>query len=795
MEHKLAFQIKIKYFTWKNYILIIRKNDFQLLKENANKKKLKTYSLINTVILDKSEKTDQKLLITSPFYNFLIKIIKPEDKKIILSKFEEIIKKNSEKTAFSKVYLDHLKTISNHEEKNLSDEILFKFNTCKILMDEINNQLLKFKNLINEKLNGQITREFLSVHNDIDTIISEMKRQFIKIEKRVKKNFLKNNDKDENEKESSSSSEEEEKIDWNLDEEKEIILNSNNKISQNHPYFLNTSLLDYYNPNYEFRERIKLSKNIKCPENIIKEMITIFTKKLPSPIYFNEPLSMGQKQCEKFFYLDLLTKASKEVNNKPLQMCYISAFIIGEIFLNIGRFLKPFNPILGETYEYFENYHKFRYYSEQVKHKPQINAFIGETPEFAYYGDTLGDTSFKFLKGIELNFKNNIHIYLKKSGIHYEFNRPLIYVKGLMKPPLYNDYAGTTIIRDINDKNIKCELNFIEQSWSSNELGNFEGKAYSNENEVKYLIGGNWQEEIYITDPEGNNKNVLLSLNKASTYLQNNTEKYTLPFYSCNLNYANESLKNSLPKNDSRFRRDIRLLEKGEDYISKAQLYKNAYEEKQRKEIKDEGHEILFFDEKINEETEVNYYIPNGKYWELKKNGQLNNNKYKDIFEIEEYLEKEEEKYKEEKDKEEKDKEEKYKEKGEKEKAEKEKEGKENRNEKLPNQEKEEKEKEKEEKENIENNKEVKEEVQNNNKNNEKKEKGKENEINNDNIKKKVEEKENIIKSEKEKKEKNSEEQNIIKVKEEKVEKIIEIKEEKEKSIKNKMEKDKSEEK
>ena len=77
-------------------------------------------------------------------------------------------------------------------------------------------------------------------------------------------------------------------------------------------------------------------------------MITIYTKKQSSPVYFNEPLSMCQKQCEKFLYIDLLTKASKESNNKPLQMCYISAFIIGEIFTNLGRFLKPFSPILGD---------------------------------------------------------------------------------------------------------------------------------------------------------------------------------------------------------------------------------------------------------------------------------------------------------------------------------------------------------------------------------------------------------------------------------------------------------------
>ena len=673
MESQLEFNVKIKSFTWKSYKLIIGETDFQLIKQKSSTKKPLIYSLTNAVVLDKSEKNNFIILISSPLYRFQIKILNKEDKQLILSKLEEIIKINSAKTAFSQDYLKHLHEISNHEEKNPFESILIKLNTYKILISEINIQLVKFKKVIKEKLSKSLTGDFLSIHNDLNAITLEMKKQFKQIQKSIKKYGIVSNDKIISESETSSSGS---SSDDNNGKSTNIIRKKNSKQF----YFLNTELLDYYNPNYDFRERVKLPKNIKCPENIIKEMITIFTKKLPSPVYFNEPITMGQKQCEKFFYLDMLTKASKQIKDKPLQMCYICAFIIGEIFLNIGRFLKPFNPILGETYEYYENYHKFRYYAEQVKHKPQITAFIGETPEFAYYGDTLGDTSFKFLKGMELTFKNKINIFLKNSGSHYVYNRPIVYVKGLMKPPMYNDYSGTTIIEDINDKNIKCELNFIEQSWTSNVLGNFEGKAYSEDNEVKYLIGGNWQEEIYITDPDGNNKQVLLFLNKNSTYLQNSMEKYTLPFYSCNLNYMTEELKNSLPKNDSRFREDLRFMEKGEKFIERAQLYKNAYEEKQRKEIKDEGHQILYFLEKKNEETEELYYVPNGEYWERKKDGQLCNNKYKDIFEVGEYLKKEEEKemLRKKKEKEEKEKEEekemlrKKKEKEEKEKKEKE---------------------------------------------------------------------------------------------------------------------------
>ena len=60
-----------------------------------------------------------------------------------------------------------------------------------------------------------------------------------------------------------------------------------------------------------------------------------------------------------------------------------------------------------------------------------------------------------------------------------------------------------------------------------------------------------------------------------------------------------------------------KYLEKG-DNLNKAQLFKAAYEQKQRTEILDEGHKILFFDEKVNSEEETTHYEPNGKYWIMK---------------------------------------------------------------------------------------------------------------------------------------------------------------------------------
>ena len=632
MNKKQEFKVKIKSFRWKNYYLIIRENDFQLKKEKS--KYFYTYSLINAAVYDVSEKDSMKIMVASSLYKLFIKPLNINDKNSILKGLENIVRKKAAETAFSQDYHQYKKEIEKTDEKNPYNALLFKLNTYQILNDEIKQKLSKFKLSIKQKLSGTLSGEFISIYNDLNTIVAEMGKQFDKIISAVNKYFLVRNDKNINDYFSDSSSEDEDIISTkeNSKDRKSIKIDkkdSNTNIS---------SLLEYYNPNYDFPERVKLNKNIKCPENIVKEMIATFTKKGSSPVYFNEPISMCQKQCEKFFYIDLLIKASQQEDNKPLQMCYISAFIIGEIFTNLSRFLKPFSPILGETFEYFINTKKFRYYSENVRHKPQITAFIGETPDFCYYGDTYNDTSFKFLKGsLDLTVKNKIHIIFKNSKTHYTYNMPTVSIKGLMKPPMYNDYLGTTIIEDINDKNIRLELNFIEQTWSQPVLGNFEGKVITGEDNIEYLIGGNWQEEIYITDKDGNNKKVLLSLNKSSDYLKNTLESYKMPFFSCNFNNLEENLVQDLPKNDSRFRLDIRFLEIGDD-LNKAQLYKNAYEQKQRVEILDEGHKILFFDEKIDVENDCSYFEPNGKYWEMKKDGSLKNNVNATIFQVDEYV-------------------------------------------------------------------------------------------------------------------------------------------------------------
>ena len=50
-------------------------------------------------------------------------------------------------------------------------------------------------------------------------------------------------------------------------------------------------------------------------------------------------------------YSELLEEADKVNGDSALRMCYIMGFGVSPYSANIGRTKKPFNPILGETYE------------------------------------------------------------------------------------------------------------------------------------------------------------------------------------------------------------------------------------------------------------------------------------------------------------------------------------------------------------------------------------------------------------------------------------------------------------
>ena len=115
---------------------------------------------------------------------------------------------------------------------------------------------------------------------------------------------------------------------------------------------------------------------------------------------------------------------------------------------------KPFNPILGETFEIIQP--NFRYITEQVSHHPPLSAFFIEGEGY----NLTGDTNVKnFFWGGSLEFRaiGLQHLILTKTNEHIVIRRPDNSANNLIMGKLYVDVHGKLEVIN-KTKDIKCEL-------------------------------------------------------------------------------------------------------------------------------------------------------------------------------------------------------------------------------------------------------------------------------------------------------------------------------------------------
>ncbi|NXQ26992.1 OSBL7 protein, partial [Alaudala cheleensis] len=103
------------------------------------------------------------------------------------------------------------------------------------------------------------------------------------------------------------------------------------------------------------------------------------------PVQLNEPLNTLQRLCEELEYSALLDRASRARDPRQ-RLVYVAAFAVSayaSTYYRAGS--KPFNPVLGETYECVRPDRGFRFISEQVSHHPPISACHAESENFVFW--------------------------------------------------------------------------------------------------------------------------------------------------------------------------------------------------------------------------------------------------------------------------------------------------------------------------------------------------------------------------------------------------------------------------
>ena len=190
--------------------------------------------------------------------------------------------------------------------------------------------------------------------------------------------------------------------------------------------------------NFQFREHLPVDHLLLQNEvsiiSILKDAIGKDLTRITLPVYFNEPISMLQRLCEEIEYASLLDMAVKCTKQEE-RLSYVAAYAMSSYASTVDRLGKPFNPLLGETFEYC---HGFKYISEQVSHHPPISACHCQGNDWVFYSEAdvksqFGGTSLSIIP------KGDAHVVLTIDGKeeHYSWRKLTTTVNNLLLGRIY----------------------------------------------------------------------------------------------------------------------------------------------------------------------------------------------------------------------------------------------------------------------------------------------------------------------------------------------------------------------
>ncbi|XP_014662043.1 PREDICTED: oxysterol-binding protein 1-like [Priapulus caudatus] len=201
--------------------------------------------------------------------------------------------------------------------------------------------------------------------------------------------------------------------------------------------------------------------------SIMKNCIGKELAKIPMPVNFSEPLSMLQRLTEDFEYASILDRAAR-CRDPHEQLAHVAAFTVSSYSTTTMRTSKPFNPLLGETYECDRRDDLgWRAISEQVSHHPPAAAMYTEGQDWLAYQEFTMSSKFrgKYLNIIPLGIA---HIEFPRSGNHYTWRKVMTTVHNIIVGKLWIDQSGEMEIKNHRTKDV-CRLKYYAYSYFSRE--------------------------------------------------------------------------------------------------------------------------------------------------------------------------------------------------------------------------------------------------------------------------------------------------------------------------------------
>nr|XP_039270812.1 oxysterol-binding protein-related protein 1-like isoform X1 [Styela clava] len=368
---------------------------------------------------------------------------------------------------------------------------------------------------------------------------------------------------------------------------------------------------------FTYREKLPVvmfSRDAFSFWSILKQCIGKELSKITMPVIFNEPLSFLQRFSEYMEYTHLLREACT-IKDSTKRLEIVAAFSVSALASQLGRVGKPYNPLLGETFECNRPDIGFSWVSEQVSHHPPISAFhvTGTNAEFDFHGSV--NPKLKFWgKSVEVEPKGLMTLTLNELNETFTWSNPHCSVQNVVVgKPWIEQHGVVDIVNHSTDE--KCVLNFKSHSWFRHDINKVEGYIVNSKKKKLRYLEGDWTTHMYSLSPEAHEKykrevnpgkerkgsssfrtsttaaEVLDSLEKSKDddcikiwevkeRPSFSKEYYSFTSYAMTLNEYSPGEEDILPPTDTRKRPDVRCQENGD--IDGAGDQKWRLEEKQR---------------------------------------------------------------------------------------------------------------------------------------------------------------------------------------------------------------------
>lgn len=331
------------------------------------------------------------------------------------------------------------------------------------------------------------------------------------------------------------------------------------------------------------------------------------------PMGLNEPLNGLQRLCEELEYSDLLDRAASLEDDPVERLVNIAAFAVSAYASSVNRAdRKPFNPMLGETYEYIDSAKQIRFVSEKVSHRPIVFACHAAAPAWEWWQDLKIKTK-SWGKSIEYKPTGTVNVRFP-NGDHYQWNKVISCLRNILSSQKYIENYGEMKITNLRTGDtatisFKASGGFFGTSSSSspNEVS---GTIRCGGRTVR--ISGRW-DDLLMKEAEGGRLEVIWKSNPLPPHFR---EYYGFTQFAFRLNQLLPGQADTLPSSDTRLRPDQRMLE--EALVDQAEAEQMRLIERQRQvradmEARGEEWQPRWFN------LQGDSWVYNGQYWPAKE--------------------------------------------------------------------------------------------------------------------------------------------------------------------------------